>query len=240
MNQILVGEIFLMETSKKNEPNSSLIETLRLSELPQILEEVGELGLDSALQDGLFRDIPIIKWIIGVGKTVTAVRDYFLVRKVWRFLRGLDKIAQEERKELLTRIENDEKHGRRIGETVVMYLDRYDHLDKACLLSKVFCAYGREQIDYDEFLRISSSVERAFIEDLNDLLAYLADEGIEDTDVKRAKRNLYSSDLSDFYVITDEEFKGSGLEHPQVYHFNRRARKFAEIILGDKYHDDRW
>jgi len=229
-----------MADQKKNEPGSSLIETLRLSELPEILEDIAELGLDNALQDGLAKDIPIVNWIVGLGKTVIAVRDYFLIKKILRFFQGLDEVTQKERAEFLGRIEDDEKYGQRVGETIVMLLDRYDHLDKAYLMSKLFCAYGRQQIDFNEFLRISSSIDRAFIRDLNDLLAYFADEEIQDAEVKRAKRNLYTSDFSDFYVITDEEFKRSDLEHPQVYHFNQRATKFAEIILGGKYHGDRW
>jgi hypothetical protein len=229
-----------MQRSEKNEPGTSLIETIRLSQLPDILEDVAELGLDSALQDGLLRDIPIINWIIGVGKTVIAVRDRFLIKKIWRFLEGLDEVTQEEREELLHRVQEDEEYRRKVGEAIVMYLDRYDHLDKAYLMSKVLCAYGRQQIDYNEFLRVSTSIERAFIRDLDDMLAYFADEEIEDSDVRRAKRNLYTSDFSDFYVITGEEFERSGLEHPQVYHFSQRARRFAEIILEDRYHNDRW
>lgn len=229
-----------MTDQKKNEPGSSLIETLRVSELSKILEDIADLGIDSALQEGLAKDIPIVNWIVGVGKTIIAVRDYFLIKKILRFFQGLDEVTQEERLKFLGRIEDDDKYGRLVGETIVMLLDRYDHLDKAYMMSKVFCAYGRQQIDFDAFLRISSSIDRAFISDLNDLLAYFADKKINDVDVKRAKRHLYSSDFSDFYVITEEEFKRSDLEHPQVYHFNQRARQFAEIILGDKYHNDRW
>jgi hypothetical protein len=121
-----------------------------------------------------------------------------------------------------------------------MLLDRYDHLDKAYLISKVFCAYGRQQIEFDDFLRISVSIERAFIKDINDLLEYFSGKEVKESDVKRAKRNLYTSDFSDFYVITDEEYKRVGLEHPQVYHFSQLAQKFAKIILGDEFHGDRW
>jgi hypothetical protein len=64
-----------LEISKRDEPGSSLIETLRLSELSQILKEITELGLDSALQDGLVKDLPVVNWIVGVGKTAIAIRD---------------------------------------------------------------------------------------------------------------------------------------------------------------------
>jgi hypothetical protein len=232
-----------METRDKSGPGWSLIETLRSSELSEIIEDIGELGLDQALQDGILRDVPIVKWVLGIGKTAVAVRDYFLIRKIFRFFRSLSEVEPEERLKILGKIESDEEYQRRVGEIIVMLLDRYDHLDKAYLMAKVFCAYGREQISLDEFLRISTSIDRAFIIDLNDLLDYFAADEI-DISVKRttrrAKRNLYTSDFSDFYVLTDEEFKRSGLQYPQVYHFSSLGRKFAEIILEDKYHDDRW
>jgi len=229
-----------MEKPEKNDPNSSLIETLRSSDLSKLLEDISELGLDRALQDGIVKDIPIVSWIVGVGKTITTIRDYFLVKKILKFFQVLEEVPQEERLKFLHRIENDDKYGKRVGETIIMLLDRYDHLDKAYLMSKVFCAYGNQQIDFDKFLRISTSIEHAFITDLNDLLTYFADEEIGDTDVKQTKRNLYSSNFSNFYVLTDEESKRAGLEHPQVYHFNPLAKEFARIILEDRFHDDRW
>ena len=225
---------------KQRGPGELLIETLRNAEFQDIVKESSELLLDSFLQDGPVKDIPIIGWIIGVGKTAIAVRDRFLVRKVLRFLEGLSGVGDNERQQFSAKLEEDEKLGRHVGETLIVLLDRFDDTEKAAFLSKLFRSYVAQEIGFDEFRRMASSIERAYLADLRVLLSYASGK-IEDTpEVRQTKRKLYSCDFSDFYVLTAEQARESGLEYPQVYHFNRSARNFAKIILGSQYHDDRW
>jgi hypothetical protein len=72
------------------------------------------------------------------------------------------------------------------------------------------------------------------------MLEYYSAEDPNSVNVRAAERNLYSSDLSDFYVLAQEEYERSGIEHPQVYGFNQMARKLARIVLGDSFQGDRW
>ncbi|MCI0563772.1 MAG: hypothetical protein MN733_35305 [Nitrososphaera sp.] len=227
-----------METKKPKDPNSALIETLRSSELTSMIVDVAELGLDAALAAGLVEDLPVVSWIVGVSKTVSNVRNYFLVQKLMKFLEGLDEITPEEKTELLNKLEEDSKFQKRVGEMLLIVLDRLDHVDKANYLSKLFSAYGRSEITYDEFLRLSASIEHAYIADLTDLLNYFEEEKARDR--PSTKRKLYTSDFSDFYVLTTEEQKRAGLEHPQIYHFNAQAQKFAKAVLKERFNGGRW
>jgi hypothetical protein len=232
-------EAVMSNVEGKKDLGPILIQTIRSSELSGTLQDVAEIALDSVLDEGILKDIPIIGSIVSVGKTTIAVRDRLLVRKVLIFLEGLKDIPREQREEFSNKIWGDEKFERRVGETIMMMLDRYDHFDKPRLMSNLFAAYLREEIEYDEFLRLATAIDRAFMKDVNTLLEYFSGRD-NDAAVRRAKRNLYTSNLSDFYVLTEEEFRRSGLEHPQVYHFNQQATKFAEIILGNRFHSGRW
>lgn len=230
-----------MDSEENKSLGESLIKTLGESDLPDIAQDLAEIALDSLLFDGVFKDIPVISTIVRLGKTAFAIRDYFLIKKVLAFLQGMKDIPAEERKSFAGRLEAEKDFQKNVGETTIMLLDKYDHLDKARLMAKLFGAYVKGEIDYDKFLRLSTSMDRAFIKDLNDLLDYFLGKTTgHDSVVKRAKQNLYSSNLSSFYVLTEEEYKRSGAEHPQVYHFNEYGQEFARIILGSKFVSDRW
>lgn len=232
-----------MERQRKLDLESSLIATLISSELAEAVADVLEVAVDAALIEGVAKEIPIIGTIVSIGKTLGSVRDYFLMRKVLLFLKGVSETSGKERQALVRKVEGDSKYQQRVGETIMILLDRYDHLDKASLMSTVLCGCIRGKITYTEFLRISTSIDRAFIDDLNELLHYFASEEIDrelQSRRNRTTRNLYSSDLSNFYVLTEEEARRGGREHPQVYHFNQYACKLAEVVLGDRFHGDRW
>jgi len=233
-----------MENEQKADLETSFIETLTSSQLQEgVLQDVAEVALDSLLIDGIVRDIPIVNTIVQLGKTAVTVRDYFLVRKVLLFLKGLNETTPEQREAFIKKVETDSKYQQRIGETLMMLLDRYDYLDKVSLMSKVLCGCIEGKISYDEFLRISTAIDRAFIEDLNELLHYFASEEINrelNNRRIRTTKNVYTSNLSDFYVLTEDQAKDAGLEYPQIYHFNQYAVKFAKVVLEDRFHDGRW
>jgi len=221
-------------------PDASLLTSLRGSKLTEVLRDLAEIGIDAALNGGLLKEIPVLKSIVGVRSTAIAVRDYFLLKKVITFLVELDQIPLDDREEFVSRIESDSDFAKQVAETVIQYLDRYDHVDKASILAKVFIAYGRQEIDLDEFFTLASSLDRAFIRDLELLLDYYEAEDPGTLDIRTSKRNLFSSDLSDFYVLTHQEMRDGGFEHPQVYHLNKRAETLAKIVLGRRFHGERW
>ncbi len=229
------------QNSSNEDPfGKALAETLLNSDLFDIVQDVSELGLDSILAEGVFKDLPIVGSIVGVGKTAAAIRDLFLLRKVSKFLEHLGSIPEEKRRGMAEKVHSESDYSRRVAETIILYLDRYDHVDKAELLSRVFVAYCKELLDRDEFLRLASAIDRAFLRDLEILLEYFSIEDPEQVNVRTTKRNLNSSDFSDFYVLTHQEFERSRMEHPQVYHFNELAKTFARIVLGDRFREDRW
>jgi len=225
--------------STETRPGPSLLASLRGSKIPEVLRDVAEMGIDAALQEGVIREIPILKWITGLHSALVAVRDYFLLKKVIRFLNDLNELPQAEREDLITRIDEDDDFADRIAESLIQYLDRYDHIDNAGLLTKVFCAYGKGQIDGNEFMRLAASIDQAYMRDLELLLDYFKAEDPKGIDILPTKRNLFSSDLSDFYVLTHQEMQRAGFEHPQVYHFNKRGQTLASIVLGRKFRGDR-
>lgn len=228
-------------TDSNNELGPSFFSTLNASGISDVAQDAIELALDSALADGLAKNIPVINTIVRLGKTAFAIRDYFLIKKVLVFLAELKDVSPQERAAFIRKIETDKDYQRRVGETIILLIDRYDHLDKPRLMAKLFSAYIKDEMDYETFLRLSTAIDKAFIDDLNKLLEYFSGRtGPNDQIVMRAKQNLYTSNLSDFYVLSEEQRERSGLDHPQIYHFNQAAIQLAKAILRGRFVEGIW
>jgi hypothetical protein len=148
----------------------SMIKTLSSSEIPHITQDMVEVGLDAILQNGILRDIPVISTITGIAKTVISVRDKLLIRKIASFLFELQNVTDKERGKFINDMNSEPNYQRKVGENLLMLLERLDDLDKPILIAKIFRAYLRSDIDYRQFLRFSSVVDQMLIYDLQDLL----------------------------------------------------------------------
>lgn len=230
--------------SQNDDLASSLIDSIYSPAISDLSQDVIEIALDSVLEDGLVREIPVVKTIVAIGKSVAGVRDRIFLRKVLRFYAGLSSLTVEEKESFLRDVESD-KQRKRLGETLVMILDRYDHLEKPDLLAKLFIAHVRGQIDFGEFQRLSIAVERAFIQDLYRLLDFftVTEEGNAKSQWAPWDR-LYSSGLSSIEVHIDVEEarrrRASGDPHPVTeqrvtYGYNQDAETLARIVLDDRF-----
>lgn len=231
--------------AQNDDLGSSLINSIVSPAISDISQDAIEIALDSLLEDGLVREIPVVKLIVAVGKTVAGIRERIFVKKVLRFYAGLSSLTVEEKEKFLRDMESDEQR-KRLGETLVMILDRYDHLEKPDLLAKLFIAHVRGEIDFGEFQRLSLAVDRTFIQDLYQLLDFFTV-----TEEGKAKNQwapwdrLYSSGLSSIEVHVDvEEIRRSRASGPPYhpvteqrvsYGYSQDAETLARIILDDRF-----
>jgi hypothetical protein len=148
----------------------SLIETIQSSEFANVAQDLGEVGLDAILKDGIFRELPVISTIVGVTKTVLAIRDKLLLRKIYSFLQELHGISETEKERFATDMENDPKYQRQVGENLIMLLDRLDDLGKPTLVARVFKAYLKGGINYHQFLHFTAVIDKILVKDLQNLL----------------------------------------------------------------------
>ncbi|MGA9295106.1 MAG: hypothetical protein WCE54_04685 [Ignavibacteriaceae bacterium] len=149
----------MIETIIKNESSIDLITDITNFSIDQVLESP-------------IKELPIIKYLIGIVKLGISVRDRFLIKKILIFLKELDKIEKQEKEKFKEKIKSDKNYSNKIGEQLIFILDRYDHLTKAEMLAKLFVAHIDERVTYEEFLRLSIAIDRAFINDLLNLSLY--------------------------------------------------------------------
>lgn len=60
------------------------------STLGDVVVEMAELGIDSCLEEGVFRSIPIVSTLIGVAKTGQHIHDRNLLKQTLEFIKAFN------------------------------------------------------------------------------------------------------------------------------------------------------
>ena len=146
--------------------DKSLSETIRNSDLKGISEDFAEIAIDSMLNEGVLKDIPIVGTILKIGKTFTTVKDQLFLKKIIAFLSQIKDVPQERRKQMIDTINDDKEQRIKVGEKLIYILDKCDDFIDAQYVAQLFCAFLQEKIEYGDFLRGSRIIQNIFVGDL--------------------------------------------------------------------------
>jgi len=146
--------------------STSLIDTLKDSDLKDITKEWSEVFVDSFLAEEGFKEIPIIGTIIGLFKTGVRFNDTLFVKKLLYFISQINEIPAEERKKVISEIDDSKKFRIKIGEKLLYIIDKCDDHEKSEIIGYLFSKFLDQNIDYDTFLRCSLIIEKCMIDDL--------------------------------------------------------------------------
>jgi hypothetical protein len=138
--------------------------------LKDVAVGLAEVGLDMLMDEGVYRDIPLLGSIVGLVKAAHSIPDLLLHQKVASFLLTLPTIRPEEKARFNAEMADDPKKRKKVGEILLLLLDRYSDFDKVKILAILFAAYIRNEITVEEFRRLGQAVDQAFVDDLKDLL----------------------------------------------------------------------
>jgi len=135
-------------------------------EAKSLAVDLSEIALDSLLEEGILKEIPVLKSIIACRKTWQAVHDQLFLRKVAGFVLACPKFTEAEKNKFLDEVLREPKAMKQLGDALVLILDKLDDLEKAPMVKKVFAAYVRGHIDYSDFRRLGAGIDSAFVGDL--------------------------------------------------------------------------
>ena len=153
--------------------NSSIADSLAITvgkrggiEFPA---EILEFSIDQFLDEGILKDIPFVGWIakgLSIGMTIS---DRILYHKILRFLYALNVIQSEATNKFSERIESDSDYRRKVGEHLLLVLDKMDAFDKANLLAIVFDHLLTRDIEHAQFIDLAHVLDRSSLADLKAL-----------------------------------------------------------------------
>ena len=139
---------------------------------PQSIELTGELAeftLDQAIGSEVLKDVPVVGWLAKGLSAASSISDRLLFNKILRFLTQLESLNSKEKAEFTAMVRIDRDYRRRVGERLILALDRVDEPHKLEILAKCFDLFLTGHLDYEEFSELAHVVDRAFLPDIRSL-----------------------------------------------------------------------
>lgn len=101
--------------------------------------DYAELALDEFFDDGLLKEVPVVKTLVALVKTGIAIKERFFIKKFLVFLKefhlgGEDK---EELKEFKKKFDEDKKYREKITEQILVIVEQLDSVQKAKISAPV-------------------------------------------------------------------------------------------------------
>jgi hypothetical protein len=127
--------------------------------------EVGSVLFEDALPEVVAR-VPALSAVASALGGISGIREKLLLKKIVYFLSEQDEVSEADRWEFRRRIETNPEEREKIGEYLILLLDRLDNTEKARLVGKLFSAFLRRRLTKDVFQLSCAGVDRAHLADL--------------------------------------------------------------------------
>ncbi|WP_425658364.1 hypothetical protein [Tenacibaculum ascidiaceicola] len=226
----------------KNNLSTSFYETLKDTDLQNVSGDLSELIIDSVLENGILRDIPVISTIIGISNIGIKISDRILLNKIISFLFELKNIPNSKREEMINKIDNSEKYKVKVGEKILLIIDKCNDYENSQYVAKLFSAYLLEKINYVDFLRGANIIQSVQITDFKDFLNLekskfrrsFNSENLNYEDVKHLMyEGLFESNTEEISVRAQDDWKNA--DQPYIVEGGEITYDITE--LGKKIYD---
>lgn len=203
-----------------------------------IIGDYLEIGIDSIIDDGILKEIPIVKTIVGVLKVGKNVHDRNLLKQTLVFINEFNRneIRQDKIEEYKKRIENDPKKCEEELGRIILLLNNFIDREKSIMLSKIFKAYVGQLLNWNDFCEYSEIINRLFIQDFSFLQeVYLG--RISDT---TNRSDIYKVERLNSLGIIGMTFKSSTIStingvmsnrQDSYLTMNNNGKKFMNIVM---------
>lgn len=145
---------------------TSITSTMADAGALDVAADAAEQALDAFLEEGPLKEISVFKYFLAAWRAPAQVRDLLFAKKIAKFYKPLQDIREAERREFVDRIEKEPDFQRRVGQHLLLIVDRLDNMAKPELLAGAFRAYVEEEISWEQFLDLSVVIDRCLVSDL--------------------------------------------------------------------------
>lgn len=199
---------------RKENLDESLINTIASDNLKEITLDGAEIALDNFLGDGLLKELPFFGTFYKGFKTVLGIRETIFIKKMYKFLTELKDISTEQRQKFIEKLESENEYKHKVGEKLITIMEHIDDIDKPTIIGKLFKFTISGDLDYENFLRLSSIVQNSFLPDLMKLKPCNNKKGIREL----TEQHFYQlgimdikleENTRDLYIMESASFGGS-------------------------------
>ena len=166
-------------------------------------------------------DFPWIGSLIKIGRVGKNFIDLHFIRKIAKFLKQSDDIGFEKKEAFLAKL--DKKNRKKMREYLMHLLYTAEEDRKAVVMGMVYRDRIMGNIDNDMFLRLCSSINRIYIEDVGKLSDYIKPNPSNDY----ITNNLYSSGL---LQMTKPSYIGESITLGSDFELNAVGKNLLRIL----------
>ncbi len=200
------------------------------------IAEYLEVGLDSILEEGVLKEIPVIRTIVALCKTGINLRERNLLKQTAAFIQSFNagSIDPDKVKEYRKKLDGaPQKANKEIGR-VILLLDRNIEVQKSRIVALLFRAYVEEKLDWAQFIELTEVNSRMVVSDYTEL-DFMAGHHwpktgeIPDSEFYRVKR------LSSLGLVMEQPLQLSG--RPLDPLFQKEYSYYSLSPLGQTLYD---
>lgn len=205
-----------------------------------VISDYLEIGIDSFMNEGVLKELPIVNTIVGVLKVGKNVHDRNLLKQTLTFINEFNnnQISDDKLQRYKITIETNPKRCEEELGRILLLLNNFIDKEKSVMLAKLFKAYVEKIVSWNEFCEYSEIINRLFIQDIN-LLKMIYNGTVSDTtnrsDLFRVERlnslgiiglSFKSTRITTINGVQQENRQDSYLT------MNNNGKKFMDIING--------
>ncbi len=206
---------------------SNLLDTLKDADALSLIGDIGEVAIDNFLEDGPLKDIPILGTILKLYQAGIGINGYLFTKKLLSFLSNVKNIPEEERNSFFERINKDPQFKKKIGDHLLLIIERMDDIQKPLLLTRAFYAYIKQDINYETFQRLTTTIDRVFLPDLEKLSK------ITNATFFSLNSTFSLASCGIIQIVAIPTVRGEGAENK--YEITEFGKYFTEIVITNKY-----
>lgn len=193
--------------------------------------DIVEIGIDSLLDDGLFKDIPIVNMLVGVKNTYQNIHDRNLLKQTLAFIKQFNSGTIDQNKLIKYKelINSDSKKAEKELGRVLIILNSTVDMEKSQMLANLYKAYINEKINWNQFCEFSEIIKMLFLNDFN-IIKLIYDHQVTDTN----GIEIYPIDRLSSLGIVNTAMKSIMISNSA----NSRSDKYVNLTtIGEKFYE---
>lgn len=146
--------------------STEITETIKNEKFQEYISDITEVYLDSFLDDGVIKDIPILGLLLKTKNIFGTIQEKLFTKKLYSFLKQLENTSADKRVKQIEKIDNDINYKTKVGEKILYLINSAEDAEKSEFIGLLFKNFLEEVIVYDDFLRCVNCINKINTVDL--------------------------------------------------------------------------
>lgn len=132
----------------------------------EVVLESSEVALDQLIENQFLKDFPVVGTALKLINATKSIRDRIFAAKIFRFIQKVNSVSETEKQELLSKALKNADEAKKIGEVILLTLEKISDTDKCDLIAYLFVSYISSKLSNEDFRRFCEIVDKVFTDDL--------------------------------------------------------------------------